>query len=95
METQINTIFSHGKVKLGKQALATDRRLSGVKKGHFSRICRRESAQILGGGETIKEGQGYILGRAGGVREEHNSKAVTCLYTSPFQAMHALLNIAH
>ena len=49
METQINTIFSHGKVSLGKQALATDRRLSGVKKGHFSKILQERKRSNIGG----------------------------------------------
>ena len=49
METQISTIFSHGKVKLGKQALATDRRLSGVKKGHFSKILQERKRSNIGG----------------------------------------------
>ena len=68
IEMQRCEFFSHGKIQLRKQALATDRRLIGVKKRHFSKILQeRESAQIWGGGGgKIKGGLGLYPGGGGG-----------------------------
>ena len=91
VEMQRCTIFSHGKVKLGKQALATDRRLSGVKKGHFSKILqeRRKRSNI---GEANERRAGVISWGKGGWNTIQK-QFITCLCTSPFQAMQALLHI--
>ena len=46
------------------------------KRDTFPRFCRRESAQILGGGETIKEGLGLYPGegRGGGCGTQFKSR---------------------
>ena len=90
IEMQRCTIFSHGKVKLGKQALATDRRLSGVKKGHFSKILqeRRKRSNI---GEANERRAGVISwgkGRGRG-RVKHNSKAIYYLFMHLTLSSHA------
>ena len=69
--------LSVGKVRLRKQALATDRQLSGVKNGN--KYSAAEKALKYWGVEKIKR-RGNILEE--GEREEHNPKAILPVYAS-------------
>ena len=69
--------LSVGKVRLRKQALATDRQLSGVKNGN--KYSAAEKALKYWGVEKIKGG---AISWRRGEREEHNPKAILPVYAS-------------
>ena len=74
---KVSKSLSVGKVRLRKQALATDRQLSGVKNGN--KYSAAEKALKYWGVEKIKGG-GTILEE--GEREKHNPKAILPVYAS-------------
>ena len=88
---KVSKSLSVGKVRLRKQALATDRQLSGVKNGN--KYSAAEKALKYWGVEKIKR-RGNILeeGREGGTQSQSH---FTCLCVSPKPSLPSKEHMAH